>query len=1115
VRADGSLYAQESALAKGKWVKISISNTGFYKLTYSDLKQMGFSDPTKISIHGYGGFPMEENFAVAEYKDDVPAVAIYRGADYILFYGKGLTKWRYNADNQLFSHENNAYSAKSYYFVTDATPTNDVTTIPFETTTAEQIVDKYDDYMLHEIDKVSLTNEGRPYSGRDMYGEGFDNGQAQEFKFSIPGITPDEGVITTRFVAKIKSGTGTVTVSTDGSQPAKSEIAENTYIYTAALAATPKIIWNGEKSENTTVKVSFSRTNETARLDYIRLQMKRLLQPYGAYTLFRSIESVNKATQFKISGTTANNTIIFDVTDGENIKRIETAINGSESVFTVPAGSLREFAIVDLTKQFPTPDKVGEIKPQNLHGLPQTDMFIISPNALVAQAERIAAIHRQYDNLTVSVLTPDKIYNEFSSGAPEATAIRRFMKMFYDRSTGYNDAPKYLLLFGDGRWDNRKLSNLWKNTSDNYLLTYQTKESLGENSYTTDDYFGFLADNEGADPVAATMHIGIGRITVNTLAQATIAADKIINYITSSKTSSWKNKVCFVADDGNGNDLDPTIHAQQADTLARYVENHHSGYHPVKLYFDAFKRSFSGGKPTYPDIRTNLQKELNEGVFILNYTGHGDALSWSEEKVLTQSDVLSYTHKNLPLWITASCDFAPFDAFTTSTGEDVFLNPKSGGIALFTASRVAYSDPNLRLNRLFMKYLFERNSYGEHYRLGDVMKNAKNDFRSDQIMTFFLLGDPALKLAYPDDFSIVLTEINGVPVADANTFNFRAFERITLKGAVYNAQGETVNDFNGILTAAIYDSNKEIETLNNSGGGSMKYTDYQNMLYTGNDSILNGEFSLSFTVPKDISYSDGFGKINFYASDPINGIEANGAFKNYTVNGTADVSTNDDKGPEILAMFFNTSDFRDGDKTNETPMFAAILRDESGINTGGAGIGHDITLTIDNNPAKSYILNRYYGSYLEGEKGDGIVKFPVPTLETGQHTAELKVWDIFNNYTAKTVNFIVTDNYKPSIIELTAGPSPASDYTNFLIAHNMPESPLSVEIQVFDAVGKMVWSHTENGASEMFYYYNVRWNLTNSAGARLRPGVYFYRAVISSKNSVEVSKSNKLIIVAQ
>jgi hypothetical protein len=1123
-RADGSLYATQSALSEGKWVKISVSETGFYKLTFADLKKMGFSNPEKVSVHGYGGWPMEENFAIVKYMDDVPPVEVWRGNDYILFYGKGSVKWTANIDRKTFTHENNAYSTLGYYFVTDATETNDMLSVSWEGNADVELA-TYDDYMLYESDKYSITNAGRPNTGRELYGESFDTRTSQTFKFSTPGITDEAAKIAFRFVANLKSNPCIVRLSANGTPLTFSDsiiyvnTSENSP-YIAAYAISPEVVWAGAKNETTNVNISFSMPQQTSHLDYIRLMMQRQLQPYETCTFFRSFASIDNHSRFIIKNASGN-IRVFDVTEGRPVQQIETSLSGSELSFTIPADAkLREFAMVDLSKNIATPEVVGEVKPQNLHGLSQTDLVILAPDLFVAEAERLAAFRQTNDHLTVTIVTPEQVYNEFSSGVPEATAVRRFMKMFYDRRTSDADAPKYLLLFGDGRFDNRKLTDVWKNSSDNYIITYQSKETLNEYSYVTDDYFGFLRDGEGVNPVSATMCIGVGRFPVSTLTQAKNAVDKVIAYTKESKPGAWKNKICLVADDGNSGDKYRIDHMYQANSLAVYMENNHPAYITKKLYFDAFKRSMAGGKPTYPDIQTNIQKELKEGVLIINYTGHGDAVSWAEERVMTQTDIINATYPNLPLWIIAACDFAPFDQPASSAGEDVFLNKKSGGIAVFSTSRVAWSEPNARMNSQFMKYLFEKNN-GRHQTLGEVMKNAKNDCKLIDLMSFVLLGDPSMTLTYPDEYKLDITEINGKTITD-EPINIRAFEKINIKGNVNTSDGASNDRFAGMLSVTVFDSQEYITTLNNSGTltdegdpNTFSYFDYPNIMYIGNDSVRNGAFGFSFTVPKDISYSYQNGKISLYAVDEINRMEANGVYKNFTVGGTADIILPDETGPEIRALYLNRPDFRDGDRVNTTPLLTAIVWDESGINVGGSSIGHDIMLTIDNNPVLTYSLNSYYSTYLAGAECEAIVKFPMPALESGRHTAEFKVWDIHNNSNTRTLSFVVADNYRPVIVDLIAGPLPATDYVNFMISHDLPETNVDVEIQVFDLAGKLQWQYRESGSSSLFDSYRIHWDLTNGAGARLPSGIYVYRVIISSNQSQEVSKAKKLIILAQ
>ena len=773
---------------------------------------------------------------------------------------------------------------------------------------------------------------------------------------------------------------------------------------------------------------------------------------------------------------------------------------------------MREFVVVK-PSQIKAPVTVGEVANQNLHALPQQDMIIIAQPNFTTQAERLAEAHRTKDNLTVRVVTPESIYNEFSSGTPDATAYRRFMKMFYDRKTSEADAPKYLLLFGDGSFDNRKLTSAWKSVDmSNMLLTYQTENSLSSQSYVIDDYFGFLDDADNKKSLQnKKLCLGIGRFPIRTVEQATQMVDKVISYMENKNTGSWKNNLCFMADDGSNTDGFMTEHMEFADQLAGYVESEHPEFLVNKLYYDAYKKDMTAG--TYPDVRSGLQKLLKDGLLLFNYTGHGGTTALSDEKVLTQTDINQFTYTHLPVWVTATCDFTRFDDLNTSAGEDVFLNKSSGGIALFTTVRVAYSRPNFPINDNVIRNLFERNN-GRRRTLGEVMQATKNTLSSVYKLGFCLIGDPAVKMAYPE-FGMKVTTVNGQSV-DGNSISFKALEKITVEGEVLDASGQLVTDFTGIVNPTVKDSKVTVTCLKNSNkddSPAFTFTDYPNTIFIGNDSVRNGKFSFTFTVPKDISYSNLQGKMNLYAVDTESGNEAQGNFDNFIVGGTSDTAETDTIGPEIRALYLNDTTFVDGGQVNTTPYFVAELWDKSGVNITGSSVGHDMMLVIDESTVLSYNLNSYY-ELLLGEDGTGIVKFPIPALEPGKHTAEFWVWDILNNSTVRTFTFEVVEGLKPFLFDVIATPGIAREQVTFHLMHNRPESWMRVGIMVYDLAGRQLWKHEESGTSGLFENYTVSWDLT-SGGARMRPGVYIYRAAISTDNSKDATKARKFIILGE
>lgn len=1102
--ADGSRYASGSVLNSGKWVKIQVGEDGIYKLTAADLKKMGFTSLDKVAVYGYGGWPLDEDFSKT-YIDDVPEVAVWRNADYLLFYGKGPRKWEYSSSDGAFIHTNNPYSNYGYYFVTEKETAGRTMEKAASADGATLQVTTFDDYVLHEEDLVSVNS-----SGRELYGESFSSTLSRDFTISIPGITNDEGKATLSFISR---GNGTITMNIDGNSLISGSVSVPSDEYEVARELYRERAWTADKGENVKVNIGYSTTgHKNVHLNYFRLQMKRQLKVYDSYTFFRSFSARGNASRFVIQGADAN-TLVFDVTDGVNPQQMETSLNGTELSFSIPASaSLREFVAVK-PSQIKAPVTVGEVANQNLHALAQQDMIIIAQPNFTTQAERLAEAHRTKDNLTVQVVAPEAIYNEFSSGTPDATAYRRFMKMFYDRQTSEADAPKYLLLFGDGSFDNRKLTSAWKSVDmSNMLLTYQTENSLSSQSYVIDDYFGFLDDADNKKSLQnKKLCLGIGRFPIRTVEQATQMVDKVISYMENKNTGSWKNNLCFMADDGSNTDGFMTEHMEFADQLAGYVESEHPEFLVNKLYYDAYKKDMTAG--TYPDVRSGLQKLLKDGLLLFNYTGHGGTTALSDEKVLTQTDINQFTYTHLPVWVTATCDFTRFDDLNTSAGEDVFLNKSSGGIALFTTVRVAYSRPNFPINDNVIRNLFERNN-GRRRTLGEVMRATKNTLSSVYKLGFCLIGDPAVKMAYPE-FGMKVTTVNGQAV-DGNSISFKALEKITVEGEVLDASRQLVTDFTGIVNPTVKDSKVTVTCLKNSNkddSPAFTFTDYPNTIFIGNDSVRNGKFSFTFTVPKDISYSNLQGKMNLYAVDTENGHEAQGNFDNFIVGGTSDTAETDTIGPEIRALYLNDTTFVDGGQVNTTPYFVAELWDKSGVNITGSSVGHDMMLVIDESTVLSYNLNSYY-ELLPGEEGAGIVKFPIPALEPGKHTAEFWVWDILNNSTVRTFTFEVVEGLKPFLFDVIATPGIAREQVTFHLMHNRPESRMRVGIMVYDLAGRQLWKHEESGTSGLFENYTISWDLTRG-GARMRPGVYIYRAAISTDNSKEATKARKFIILGE
>lgn len=1105
-----------SLLSSGRWTKIRVRNTGVFKITNAELKKMGFSRPERVRVFGYGGYLLSQRFSEHP-AADLPEVPLLRLSDGVLFYARGTVSWKPDTKNSYFVRERNFYSDEGYYFLTDRDdiPEMETEVLPSLQGTAANRLTTFNSYALYEKDAYSWAN-----TGRELY-EDYDyvTGNTKNYTLHLPGIVPGgTGYLTTIFAARSIGVPTSYAVSVDGVAQGSASLAsissDNQY-YTKATSAIINTSWRGTNSETATVTVTHTRPSGTSgRLDYIALNYTRELTLNAPYLTFRSLASINKETTFVLSGATAS-TIIWDVTDPANISRIEGRFADGTYTFTIPAGKLREFvAVTPEATGFETVESVGGIANQNLHSLEATDMIIISPDRtdLMTQAERLAQAHREKDGMSVAVIPAPQIYNEFSSGTPDGTAYRRLMKMLYDRFPKATERPKYLLFFGDCSYDNRMLTSSWKNyPPDNYLLSYQSENSIEEtSSYVTDDYFGFLDDEEGDNLTAAMLDIGIGRFPVRTAAEAKAAVDKTIAYMENKHAGPWKHTVCYVSDDGDKN-----MHISQSEILASYTERNYPSLLVNRIYADAFRREASATGETYPDATKRLLQMFDKGMLVVNYTGHGSTSAWAAENLLTTNDITKMSSSRLPLWITATCDFTRFDDIQTSAGEQAFLNAKGGAIALLTTSRVVYAPQNSALNQAFLRHIFSRPE-GKRLRLGDIMRLSKCDealANDKNKLNFSLIGDPALTLAYPD-YQVQIDEFAGVNVAEEGAVypQAKAGSKITVKGHILTPEGNPAEDFTGTVHPTVLDSKEQVTTLDNRGEGAYTYTERSKTLFSGSDSVRRGRFEFTFPVPLDINYSDEEGLLSLYALNADRTNEAGGYFDHFLVGGTADEISSDTLGPK-MTIYLNTPDFQSGGQTNNTPLFVAELEDADGINTVGNGIGHDLSLCIDGSAVLTYNLNDYYTS-TAGDYTRGMVYFSVPDLAEGKHTLSFRAWDLLNNSSTKTLDFEVVRGLRPNLFSVICTQSPARENTTFVLSHNRPGSTLAVRMSVYDFSGRELWTHLEKGISEGQTYY-IEWDLCSNGGQRLAPGVYLYRASIVSDGSRESTKAQKIIILSQ
>jgi hypothetical protein len=1124
-------FVGESVLmaGSGDWYKISIQNDGLYKIDFNFLESIGVDvsnlNPKHVHVFGNGDGKLPELNSLPRTDDLAQNSVQYFGAsdntfnqnDFILFYGFGPNRWVPNGTSD-FNQIKNIYTDYSFYFIninSERAPL-EIGDKPTLNELPTSNITSYDYRACYENDLISLIGGGQRW-----YGELFDINLEQTFNFSIPNISGESVFFKTAIATNSTSPGGTSQkYSVNGEILLDEGLPHTSVDYVRSSQAF--ILNNPPISGNIPLKITIQRNSPSVLtyLDRICLNTRRNLSFYGSQMGFRNLTNLQAGIgNFQIQNFPSTG-FIWDITDRHNPIRVSGSQIGSSFEF-LDSISYREY-VASNGGTFFSPEFVGAIDYQNLHALEQADYLIVTHPNFKSQADRLAALHRN-NGLTVHVVTTSQIFNEFSSGAPDAVAIRSFAKMFYDRSqVNPETAPKYLLLFGDGTFDPKDRVP----DNNNFVLTYQVQSSENHiSALVTDDFYGMLDDGEaitGSD----LLDIGIGRILASNITQAEQQVDKIEHYMKNGSDlfantgascclednslntfGDWRQKYVQVADDEESgyfinNDTEPQYN---------HTKQNHNEMNCDKLYLDAFPQQTSAGGQRYPDVVNAITDRIQRGALIFNYVGHGGEVGLAEERVVTIPQINSWNNINaLTLFVSATCEFTKYDdPARVSAGEWAALNPNGGAIALMTTTRSVYFGVNTTTGNKFFQNVFDRNPDGSSLAFGDIVMRTKNETgSSDNKRSFTLIGDPALKLATPD-LNIVTDSINGIAPSIAID-TIRALSKVVMKGHVEDHMGNVLSDFNGILTPSIFDKIKLQKTLGQDlYSPEIEYELQRNVIYKGKVSVTNGAFEYSFVVPKDISLNYGKGKISYYGFTQER--DAGGYDTSIIIGGIDPNGISDAIGPEIT-LFMNDENFVSGGQTDFEPILLAKIFDENGVNTVGNGIGHDITAILDGNSSEPFILNDFYVADLDSYQS-GEIRFQFDGLSPGRHSLEFKVWDVNNNSSKSTIEFVVVDDENLTLQNVLNYPNPFTSSTEFMFEHSFACNELEVQIQIFTVSGRLVQTLNEIIPTQGFRVNQIFWDGTDNYGDQLAKGVYIYRVKVKDTSGQTAEKTEKLVIL--
>lgn len=1116
-------YATESALAQGRWVKISVESDGLYILTNSRLRSMGFSDPSKVVVRGYGGKRLNDVLTESTYIDDLPVVPSELTDRGIVFYGVGAAQKTESAQGGFYYYRQNDYSQAGYYFVgvaPDGTVRPEIETVsmPLKGEPSETFMD----VVQHERELVLVPGEAGPL----LLGEDFRFTRTRSFSFDLTdAVAGGKAWFQSSFMSNLTEESGRLSFTID-----KESVPHNTtfilprtsgeHVYGSVSQGRHIFTMPEQSASRIEIGISLQSSSQpkSAYLNYLALNYERHLRiPASGYLCF---STSNRDLRLDSRGSTP---VIWDVTDPLKIKNIDCtdAMSDGKAGWTQSSGRMRLYAARIPDARLPEPKTVGTVQNQNLHAISDADMIIVAPAAYTSDAQRLADMHAaSIDSMRVAIATPEAIYNEFSSGAIDPGAIRRFFKMLYDRGNVSGRPLRYAILMARTTLDNRRLSSAAPTypTIPSWMPVQEAAAVSDNSGYVTDDYMAMLEDGSGRSPGLDKLSIAIGRIPVTDTKESREVVDKILQYSASSIRTGWKQRFMFLADDGNNG-----VHLQDSEHIVRSLAGSNP-YFVNKVYMDAYELIGS----EYPEARRDMFRYLEEGVVWWNFIGHASTTGWTHEHQLSYTDLNNMYLRHWPFIYAATCDFLRLDGSSVSGGEILFKERYGGAIGMMSAVRPVFIAKNTILSDAIGRALRLRDNRGLLLPPGEICRRAKNDMRGrdpnnpdipteicsdDNRLRYVFVGDPALRLAMPSNI-VRVDSINGTALADNGQPTIAALEKGIITGTVTSPLGEVLTGFNGILMADIFDAEYSITTrANGDEGKEDTFETHGERIYTGSAVIKDGRFTLEVSMPMEISQNFRPASLALYAYDTSDDTEATGLCNDFYVYGFDEPETPDTKAPVIETLVLNHEDFRNGDRVNTSPMLIASVSDDTGINVSNAGIGHQMVAILDGRQTLTGISN-YYTPAPDGSPS-GTINYPIDGLQPGAHSLTFRVWDTSGNAAEKSIDFAVAETIAPKIYDIYSDANPASVSANFYLRHNQPDNMVTVTVTVYNMLGRPLWSQTVSGRSDMFLTMPVTWDLTDDSGNRVGRGIYLYRASITSDGISYETGSRRIAVTAR
>lgn len=1087
-------FADHSVLASGKWRKVKVTKSGIYQLSAQTLSSMGFANPQNVRIYGAGGHQLSYKVG-SDSRDDLTLVpAIHRTDGSIIFYAEGPDGR--TVTSGVFVPDFNCFSKESYYYVTENSGVSDNVAVATAPSVEPSVtLTQYDShaYWAQRTTNIDMT-------GREWMGEHFSS-SSKKASLSLTLPHADGATITayTRFATYIRSQAKSYTIALNGTTIKEGTLDLPSSTWSWMPANTVGKLENVAKGNQVSVdiQVGLSRSDEYVYLSYVSLTSQADLELGSASQVdFRSLKqrSTSGTVRYVVANTSSS-LRVWDVTNATSISQMTLqSANGGQS-FVATGGSLCEYVAFDENGSFNEPTYCGTVDNHDLHAHGSVNYLVVTQPQFEPYAERFCTLHEQLQGFTGRVVMVDDIYDEFSAGRAEATAIRNYIKMLWERGKGQASELRYVLLLGAGSYDNfNRSSNL------NIVPTYQSSVPYNSvNAYSTDDFYAWLEDGECTSDLSNTLDIAIGRLSVSVESEAIAVTEKAEAYALQPEQGAWRSKGLFLAHYGDANE-----HVSYAEQQATAFEEEQPDMETIRVYAEAYPRSTSSTGASYPLAVSKTQAHCQEGISLLHYSGHGGPSQLSGDYLTIQKLTTMTNGGKLFTFVAATCNVGAFDTRHNNLSEAGLFNPDGGVIAVFSANRETYGSQNYPVTRGFIKYLYQTDAEGNPTTFGEASRLGKTSYpRSVNSLKYHLFADPALPISCPKTQYVTVDTVNDVAI-ELQDEPIHALENTKLVGSVHNADGSVDETFNGTVKVTLFDKRLNKQTYGLDSGAPFAYSEWSSRLFAGDVPVTNGRYTAQFILSKEFDLSIGFGRVALYASSS-DGRDAMGSTEQILVGGISDSVEADTVGPTIEVWVDYLRD-ANGNALQQTPVLHAIVSDPQGVNVTGQGVGHDLSLIIDGNRTEAVVLNEFF-AYENGSSSTGTVNYQLNAISEGLHEFTLKAWDNLNN--SSTVTFMVNINPSYGTVDFVSDMTLVGNNVNITLGTTAIGENLEAEVNLYTLMGTKVSSGTVKSLQ-----HNGTTHISVPLSALPAPGLYVLRCSVSSELR-HGTLERKILITAQ